>query len=400
MYPFVKFGILHVQLFSLFLALGAIFAVFFALKKFIQHNLPPEHVFYLGTISVVAGTIGSRLFYIFEYHREYHWQIFNLVDGGWSLAGFFLGLAFFISRRYYSLTALMLITFYLRSKQINIFPITVALIIALSLHTVYRHKILPFKNKWLYLAMLVCGIVFARITFLYIHFNSYSWDIFQIHRGGMTVYGGFLLALLCCILYVRKQQIPLRATLDILLTVTFLALAFGRVGCFFNGCCFGKDCHTPSVYSVQFPTNSPSGFHQLRGLNKLYLWNSYTPQARSLSAFLQQFPKQLDEKTRAIFFPRVYATQLISALYNFLIFIFLYFFLGKKKYDGQVAVYGICMYAVCRFCIEVFRGDNPFAISGLTGAQCVSFVLFCVSISFILSHKALHKRSMITRKEI
>ena len=247
---------------------------------------------------------------------------------------------------------------------------------------------------------MVCAIIFARIAFLYTHFDTYSWDIFQIHRGGMTVYGGLLLSLLCCMIYVHKQKIPILPVLDILLTVTFLALAFGRIGCFFNGCCFGKDCHSSSLYSIQFPTNSPCGFHQLHGLNKLYLWNSYTPQAKSLSSFLTQFSQQLDEKTRAIFFPRVYATQLISALYNLFIFILLYFFLGKKKYDGQVAAYGICLYAVCRFCIEIFRGDNPFVISGLTGAQCVSFVLFCVSISFIFSHKALHKRSMITRKEI
>lgn len=400
MYPFVKIGFFHVQLFSLFLALGAIFAVFFALKKFIEHQISPEHVFYLATIAIIAGTLGSRLFYILEYHREYHWQIFNFGDGGLSIAGFFLGIAFFISRRYYTLIVVVLVTFYLRAKQINIFPVSVVIIIALSVTTVYKQRTFAVKSKLQYLGVLVCAIAFARITFLYIHYDAYSWDIFQIHRGGMTVYGGFLLSLLCSVIYVYKQKIPALPVLDILLTVTFLALAFGRMGCFFNGCCFGKDCHSPSLSSIQFPVNSPCGLQQLHGFNKLYLWNSYTPQAKSISSFLMQFSQQLDEKTRAIFFPRVYATQLISALYNFFIFIFLYFFLSKKKYNGQVAVYGICLYAICRFCIEIFRGDNPFVISGLTGAQCVSFVLFCVSISFIFSHKALHKRSMITRKEI
>ncbi|WP_372366395.1 prolipoprotein diacylglyceryl transferase [Candidatus Uabimicrobium sp. HlEnr_7] len=395
MYPFVKLGFLQVQSFSLLLAIGALLAVFVALKSFSRYDLPLHSVFHLATISIIAGTIGSRLFYIIEFYEQYHWQMFNIFDGGWRLWGFFLGATIFISRRYYTLLIATTITFYFRSKQIYILPIFLTIAITLFFHAIYAKKYTSLRRKSTYIGMLVCGIFFARIMFLYESFDLYSWGIFKLHRGGMTVYGGLLLSLLCCGLYVLKYKMPLRKTFDILITVTFLALAFGRVGCFMNGCCFGKDCQATVFFSNQFPTNSPSGFHHLNGLNIYYLWNSYTPEAKSLSSFLEMLPKAFSEDLRHNFFPRVYATQLISAIYNMIIFLFLCFLLPRKRYDGQVFLYGICFYSVCRFCVEMFRGDNPLIIEGLTGAQCISFALFSVSVSLSLFNAySCHKKRL------
>ncbi len=87
--------------------------------------------------------------------------------------------------------------------------------------------------------------------------------IIDITEGGLEFLGGFLGALIALLVWgvIRKQS--LRLYLDVLAPSAMWGLAFGRLGCFFNGCCFGGMCqtqdHQPAyTWAVQFPFYSPA----------------------------------------------------------------------------------------------------------------------------------------------
>jgi len=91
--------------------------------------------------------------------------------------------------------------------------------------------------------------------------------IIDITEGGLEFLGGFLGAIIALVVWgvIRKQ--PLRLFLDICAPAAMWGLAFGRLGCFFNGCCFGGACPTPDQtprvsWAVQFPFASPAHWRE------------------------------------------------------------------------------------------------------------------------------------------
>lgn len=120
---------------------------------------------------------------------------------------------------------------------------------------------------------LICGIAGARLLYV-IQF----WDqdfagqpnplmaIIDITKGGLVFYGGFLLAIIGALTYLIWAKHSIRLYLDILAPSLMLGLAFGRMGCFLNGCCWGAPTRTVP-WAVTFPYGSPAfNEHWHRGL--------------------------------------------------------------------------------------------------------------------------------------
>ena len=111
---------------------------------------------------------------------------------------------------------------------------------------------------------LVAGVVGARLSHVLENLGDYTdpsrsvganlLDAINIRSGGLTYYGGFLLAFPVLVWYALKNRIPVRAGMDIIAPCLMIGLAFGRIGCFLNGCCYGKECELP--WAVRFPYQS------------------------------------------------------------------------------------------------------------------------------------------------
>ncbi len=104
---------------------------------------------------------------------------------------------------------------------------------------------------------LVAGVIGARVFYVIHYFNTFKDDFlraFAIWEGGLELLGGVVAAIAVIVLYLRYHKLPARQYLDILAIGLMLALAFGRIGCFLNGCCFGKPCDLP--WAVRFPYSS------------------------------------------------------------------------------------------------------------------------------------------------
>ena len=111
------------------------------------------------------------------------------------------------------------------------------------------------------LIALVTGIVGSRLSHVLENLDEFTRpelgffgnlkNVFNMRSGGLTYYGGFLLAFPCTVLYGVMKKVPLRLGMDIIAPCLMIGLGFGRVGCFLNGCCHGSECDLP--WAVSFP---------------------------------------------------------------------------------------------------------------------------------------------------
>ena len=110
-----------------------------------------------------------------------------------------------------------------------------------------RAKRLGQSPDVIYNVALFCffgGLIGARLFYVIQygeHFRS-PLDFLKIWEGGLTFCGGFLLAIVAAIGYLRFAKQPILYWLDIIAPSVALGEAFGRLGCFLNGCCYGDVC--------------------------------------------------------------------------------------------------------------------------------------------------------------
>ncbi|MBI2560337.1 MAG: prolipoprotein diacylglyceryl transferase, partial [Planctomycetes bacterium] len=90
---------------------------------------------------------------------------------------------------------------------------------------------------------IIAAIVGARLFFVIQNFSDYRnnpLDIFKIYQGGLVFYGGLIAVTIALPVFARLKRISFLKLMDIIVIATSLGLVFGRIGCFLNGCCYGK----------------------------------------------------------------------------------------------------------------------------------------------------------------
>jgi phosphatidylglycerol:prolipoprotein diacylglycerol transferase len=148
-------------------------------------------------------------------------------------------------------------------------------------------------------------------------------------------------------MYVRIKKISILKLGDFFVPSLALGHAIGRIGCFFAGCCYGKE--TDVAWSVVFR----------------------------------------DKNSSAVLNVHLHPTQLYEALGNFLIFFFLYFYSKKEHEKGFLVSFYFISYAVLRFIVEFFRGDLDRwrQCVGLSISQILSLILFIIGVSITCRKK-------------
>ncbi|MGQ3684343.1 MAG: prolipoprotein diacylglyceryl transferase [Candidatus Loosdrechtia sp.] len=250
------------------------------------------------------------------------------------------------------------------------FMLMIAFLIAIYLARwrAQKENIDPGKITDLGIYMLCGGIFGARLFFVIQFFDSYKDDllsIFKIYEGGLVYYGGLLAAFIVGYIFVKKHQWPFLKVLDILIPSGVLGLAFGRIGCFLNGCCFGKIAsHLP--WAVQFP----------RTTDKMGIIDG-SP------AFLHHYELGLVQlsDTHSL---SIHPTQLYSFFLNIALFFTLSIFFKYRRKEGEVFLLFGILYPVIRFFMESLRGDNPLFFNYLTIAQIISIFIFAVSLTLFI----------------
>ncbi|HUI08487.1 MAG TPA: prolipoprotein diacylglyceryl transferase [Verrucomicrobiae bacterium] len=166
---------------------------------------------------------------------------------------------------------------------------------------------------WLVVSGMVGGKLFHIIFFWNEFIAGWRAEGLRSLREGFVFYGGFIVATLTAVGYARMKRLPLAKLADVLAPSIALGHAFGRLGCFFNGCCYGKPCSLP--WAVTFPPP-----HVMAGIP-------------------------------------VHPTELYEVLGNLAIFTGLTAIYRRKWFDGQIWWLYVLSYGVLRFVVEFFRGD-------------------------------------------
>lgn len=180
------------------------------------------------------------------------------------------------------------------------------------------------------------GFVFASLfqaVYAYIDNPEGGFDLFN---SGMTFIGGLIGGVLSFLIgyFVFRPTLDNRLVdiISLLPCCIVIAHAFGRIGCFFAGCCYGKP--TDSFLGVKFPF--------------------------------------LDHK--------VHATQLYEAAFLFALFALMLILYVKKGFKHNLSLY-LLAYGGFRFLIEFVRGDpRGSLVPGLSPSQFWSVIMIAASV--------------------
>lgn len=185
---------------------------------------------------------------------------------------------------------------------------------------------------------------------------------FKVWRGGLAFYGGFVFASIFGLLYARKHGLGMWKMADLDAPWIAFGLFLTRIGCFLNGCCFGKV--TDSALGLRFPFGSAVWDHQ------------------RTHALIGPYENPLP----------VHPTQLYQAAGNLLTFLLLYFVVRRRKrFDGQVFGWLLILKGVFRSIFEIWRDDERGVFFGglLSTSQLLSVPLVALGIYLLVKKRPL-----------
>ena len=175
--------------------------------------------------------------------------------------------------------------------------------------------------------------------------------------GGLTYYGGFILAVLTSWFLAHRWKWSMLKLTDMMAPIIALGLAFGRLGCFLAGCCFGKVTDVP--WAIRFPQYSDA-------------WKRHREQAYdALVAQHEQIGEWLSLP--------VHPTQLYELFGSLILFAWLWIRRKKTAYRGQQLAILLIGYGILRFVIEFWRDDDRGGWL-LSTSQWISIPLIAIGI--------------------
>ncbi len=280
----------------------------------------------------------------------------------------------------------------------------------------------------------ISGIAGARLFFVIEYwdarFDKGNWkatliEVFKFTEGGLVFYGSIIGGTLAFVLLARKNKLPVLAFADIVAPSLMIGLAFGRIGCLLNGCCYGGQTDHP--WGVTFPRDSIPYFEQLgqgsafgiqigssvtqqdqpailsvesgsaaelagmepgaqlRKINDRDASDMQVVQEELFESSGREQPLRLTLASGESFeldgslSPRsrpLHPTQLYSSINAALLAWLLWSFYPFRKRDGQVIGLLLAIYPISRFLLEIIRIDESAVFgTGLSISQNISLFL-------------------------
>jgi phosphatidylglycerol:prolipoprotein diacylglycerol transferase len=175
-----------------------------------------------------------------------------------------------------------------------------------------------------------------------------------IGGDGLTAYGAILGATLGIWIYFKLTKTKMGYIFDLLAPACIMAQAIGRLGCLFNGCCFGA------------PTTLPWGL-------------VYTdPMSFGFTGGIPAHP-----------------TVVYEIIYCVIIFVVLLVLRNKLQPKGSLFVLYLALYALWRLGIDFLRDGTPF-LFGLHQAQFISLVVLLITVPWMIKNTRWIKKNTKT----
>ncbi len=205
----------------------------------------------------------------------------------------------------------------------------------------------------------IFAIVGARLYYCLQHvyfFIAHPAEVFALWKGGFASYGGFIGGAVPAMLYLKKARISVWKFADCCAPSMAIGVFLTRIGCFMNGCCFGKVSHFP--WAVRFPHGSGPHIQQLL--------NGQIGATENLSL-------------------PIHPTQIYHSITGFVLFLIIIGLRKKKKADGQLFLMFAALYSLSRFLIEFYRGDTTRGFVGILSLpQLFSLIVAAIAGYFLI----------------
>ncbi len=204
----------------------------------------------------------------------------------------------------------------------------------------------PTKVMDLGIYLIIAALVGAKLMLIFVdfqHFRQQPAELLSLVRVGGVFYGGLIAAFFTAIVLLRRYQLPLWPTADLIAPGIALGHIVGRFGCLMAGCCFGKATNVP--WAITFTDVV----------------------AANTSGTTLDVP--------------LHPTQLYDAGAEAIILaILLYTEKRGRPFAGRTFWLYLLLYAVSRYVIEFYRGDFRGTIFGMSTSQFVSLVILPISL--------------------
>ena len=192
-------------------------------------------------------------------------------------------------------------------------------------------------SKLLHVLTLAPVIIKNLVDFL----NTPS-SLLTLLSGGGVFYGGLFGAITAVWLYCHKYKLPWHNAAELFTCAIPLFHAFGRIGCFLGGCCYGREWEHGII------------FHNA-----------------------QAAPNDIP----------LIPVQLIESSFNILLFLTLLYLRRRLKSPWQIFPIYLASYAVMRFVLEFFRGDMLRGVFLISTSQWISAVILMALLVIYLKRK-------------
>lgn len=192
--------------------------------------------------------------------------------------------------------------------------------------------------------ILIGALLGSRAFFVFTHLDDFGgewWRALHVWDGGLTFYGGLILAFILSAIWIKIKKLSFGKLADIVIPSVALGIGLARIGCFLNGCCFGR----PSNFGIIFPPDSFPAWELGVGV-------------------------------------RVHPTQIYSSLIGFCIFGLLLILEKKKRFTGELLLWFFLPYGLSRFLIDFIRyyPAPTYLFLNLTYNQIISIGIFVLSV--------------------
>lgn len=203
---------------------------------------------------------------------------------------------------------------------------------------------------------IVAGILGARSFYVLLNYRFFMenpLEIVMIQNGGLAWHGGLIAATIIGIRFIRKKGLPLVTTLDLVAPYAALGESIGRIGCFLNGCCYGREVFGGIYFPVHHARLYPTQLYATAGLFILF--------------FILRRYRDIPSSPQGA--------------------------LGRRgptgKTPGDVFLLYLFGAALLRFAIEFFRADHYVLVLGLSVYQwvCVALIITAVYVHLRLKSR-------------
>lgn len=208
------------------------------------------------------------------------------------------------------------------------------------------------------LLAIIFGIAGSKLFNLFENWSDFLADPFGMifSAGGLTFYGGLILAIIAIAVFLKRKKIPFLYIADAASPSLALAYGIGRIG-----------CHLAGDGDYGLPTSLPWGTNYQNGIVK-------PSQMFYGSDIAKNFPNGIIPDNTPL-----HPTPIYEFLVGLIIFFILWQLRKKNYHNGILFMIYLIFSGFARFFVEFIR-LNPLLVFGLSEAQVISLALIVVGI--------------------